>query len=258
MGQVEEREGEQIRMEEMMDWRTGRLGREDGVDNITLIKEIREKMGINKHDSVEIYTAESKVEKGRVNGVAIVVKEDETETWREEGYSINNKAIIFTTEVIVIERVLEIAIMKYEQKDVIIFTDSMSAIAAILNEKDEYEENTRIGSIRGKLMEREKRSCNNRQINSGTGSEGKLRLAWIPAHVGISGNEKADAVAKESTRGIPDNVIKIPAKDIQTGMENQAWRKSARDMKEEGRYKGVKYFSLDNNKLVKKPHGFKS
>lgn len=253
--QEEDMEGEWIRMEEMVEWRTGKLRRET---NVTLIKEIRGKMGIEERSSVEIYTDGSKMENRGANCIGIVVKEDEMEIWREEGYSINNMATIFTTEVIAIEKAIEMATVEYTHKDAMILTDSMSAIKAILNEGNECGGSTRIGNIRRKLTERERRCRNDRRQNSGVGAEGKLRLAWIPAHEGITGNERADGVAKENTKGTPDKGIKIPVKDMQRDMEAQAWRKSSRDMKEEGRYKGVKYFSSDNNNLGKKPHGFEN
>lgn len=160
---------------------------------------------------------------------------------------------IYTTEAIGVEKAIEIANKEMEEKDVTIFTDPLSVLQGIrgIEKKDkgnpdEYDE--RIWRIRKALVEKDKR-------NKGEGRKssdkriGSLQIAWIPAHNGIEGNERADASAKQLTGGEPEREIKIPWRDIKVELKERAWKRSREDMERIGEEKRVKYFTRRENNI---------
>jgi ribonuclease HI len=65
-----------------------------------------------------------------------------------------------------------------------------------------------------------------------------IRFAWIPGHVGITGNEKADAAAKDALRSPDTEVPLLPAEDLGNAMRNilrQNWK--------------TQWLEIENNKL---------
>ena len=42
----------------------------------------------------------------------------------------------------------------------------------------------------------------------------QIKFYWIPAHIGIIGNETADKLAKEASRKFSDHTCKIPFTDL--------------------------------------------
>lgn len=85
-----------------------------------------------------------------------------------------------------------------------------------------------------------------RERNNGRNNMG---IAWIPAHMGIEGNERADRKAKDKTEEQEQIQIKTPEEDLVREEEQEAWKKSRERNQEEGNWKGIKYFTsgLSNN-----------
>lgn len=86
-------------------------------------------------------------------------------------------------------------IISSKHKKAVIFTDSLSALKS-LNYKSQYE--PFIGDILNML--------------SHTPDDHTIRLCWVPSHVGIPGNERADQLAA-TAKEMRESKTNIPARD---------------------------------------------
>ncbi len=96
-------------------------------------------------------------------------------------FKLNPNLTVFTSELIAIEKALEFNRIQPRHKQTVILTDSMSAIQA-LNSGQSKTRPDKIHKIK--------------RLISFSIEEGKeINIEWVPSHVGIPGNEKADAAA---------------------------------------------------------------
>lgn len=88
------------------------------------IKIVIEEHGLKKNKTRLFYTDGSKKEGKKSTGVGIV------EEGKDQGYyiSINRRCIVYTTEIIGIAKALQICEEENEDGDIVIFSDSKSAI----------------------------------------------------------------------------------------------------------------------------------
>ena len=110
-------------------------------------------------------------------------------TQNSEIYQISKHASIFTAEALAILLTLE-RIGKNNIKKAVIFTDSRSTVQSLNNKVNSSSNETlfEIKSLLQKLIKKEGK---------------KIIISWIPSHIRISGNEKADFLAKKAiTDGI--------------------------------------------------------
>ena len=82
-----------------------------------------------------------------------------------------------------------------KQNKILILTDSLSGLQALQNKNTKN---------RPKLINQILKSANNL-----TDAGKQIVFIWIPAHVGIYGNENADQAAKQSLK-IPEVSLKLP------------------------------------------------
>ena len=122
--------------------------------------------------------------------------------------SLPHIASIFTAELHAISLALKIiqenAHMKYA-----IFIDSLSAIDALV--RGDYD-NHQVWRIMVRMSEMQERGIT-------------IALCWIPSHVGIDGNERADEAAKSAARQVPEFIC-VPYQDWHTMIrrkKNQIW-----------------------------------
>ena len=98
---------------------------------------------------------------------------------------------IFTAEVCAIDLTLNI-ISKDKHNKFIIFSDSLSGLTSLENKKLE-------NPLIVKLLSRLDSMSNHK----------KIILCWIPSHIGVRGNERADS-ADKSALDLSPKVISIP------------------------------------------------
>lgn len=110
---------------------------------------------------------------------------------------LSDQASIFTAELIAISSAIDYAINNDNFHKYLIITDSMSSVQALQNI---FSENPLIQKIH-ELLTISKR--NNKTI----------RFLWVPSHMGISGNEIVDQLAKEATK-CPEYQGKVTHRDL--------------------------------------------
>ncbi|GFW74643.1 RNase H domain-containing protein [Trichonephila clavipes] len=126
------------------------------------------------------------------------------------GYRLDNCCSIFTAEAIALYRALQLIDPKTPHK-YCIYTDSMSVLEAIENYNDRCHPVV----------------CDIIDITSRLHGKGcDIQFCWIPSHVGITGNEQVDIVARSAATELP---ITVPLYDmkrvIQRRIDN-AWQES--------------------------------
>jgi len=126
----------------------------------------------------EIYTDGSK--NNDQYGSAVVTRNNKYK------FKCHNYCSVFTTELFAIKKALELR----ETTKTIIYTDSLSAVHAIMNNKNK---NPLVQQIQNDLNSNNKTTI----------------LCWIPSHVGIVGNELADKCAKEAINGNFHQILKL-------------------------------------------------
>ena len=139
-------------------------------------------------DFSQLYTDGSKMGN---EVAAAVVHGNVTKTTR-----LPNKASIFRAELYAISLALSL-IRRTKEKNFIIFSDSMSSLEAISGFKLEIDIVQNIIKDYTHLA------------NSGK----TIILCWIPSHVNIRGNERADTAAK-SALSLPITNMKLPAREL--------------------------------------------
>jgi ribonuclease HI len=146
------------------------------------------------HEEIEIYTDGSKREDG-VGSAAV---------WEDcyESESLLKQASIMTAELYAIKIALE-KIASMEGSNFVIFSDSRSALQAINIYHPLHPVVIKI-----------------RQLNTGCVRKGKhTTFCWVPAHVGIRGNEEADKRANEAA-GRPEKIVELPHTDFNQSMKD--------------------------------------
>ena len=140
-------------------------------------------------------------------------------------YSLPNNATVFTAELAAIFSAVKI-VKNLPQQNFVIFSDSRSAIEAL---KNYMPRNPLVQQIKISLHKLYEAGVN-------------IEICWIPAHIGVKGNEDADKAAKAATTMTRSN-IKIPVSDflpsLKTNIFNR-WQSLWNDESENNKLKQIK------------------
>ena len=149
-----------------------------------------------------IWSDGSKLDTGGV-GAGITWKRDNI--WRQKGYPLGSTKEVFDAELYGIRNALDIAIKggqllkrslqlaRYPYNRVIVLSDSQAALQRAQNDQLGPGQTLAIEIIAKAQLLRDE------------GAE--VTLQWVPSHIGIEGNERADKIAKEAaSKPIPPGV----------------------------------------------------
>ncbi len=139
-------------------------------------------------DFNEIYTDGSK--KGKKVGCAVIKKGNRPARCR-----LADNSTVYSAEMLAIKIALQYVFLS-RHKNHVIFTDSEAAVKAFQNSNFDHPFLAQAFNILYKYRNANK----------------TIVLCWIPGHVGIKGNEKADKEAKEALKLTA--LLKIPFTDI--------------------------------------------
>lgn len=191
---------------------------------------------IEQENAISIYTDGSKMSDAISVGTACISNSVNIVSQK----SINNLASIYTAECIALNEACDIALQNTD-KNVIILTDSLSALQKLKNLNFDIKSNSYIYEIKNKAIEFSKLSTNN----------SKIKLIWIPSHIGISGNEQADKIAKIATNNPSNPNTRIPFTDLRQKFKLDSKKETEKTIRELSVTKGTEYFTYyykDNTK----------
>jgi len=137
---------------------------------------------INQYSkNIQIYTDASVKETGRA-GAAFCIPEEQVEV----EIRISDKTSIITGELIAIYTALQfLQTTDITKKEIVILTDSLTAIRLIADTK--YSQN----NIETEILQLMETLENQQKLD--------ISIIWVPGHAGITGNERADRVAKTAS-----------------------------------------------------------
>ena len=160
----------------------------------------------NPDNWTHIYTDGSANEAVKDGGAGAYIRYTDGEVTKLT-FSGGRRCTNYKAELIAIKEAISHILERRKQcHKVVIFSDSLSALQAL--ESDYTEDTADILILIHRLRE-----------------NATLVLQWVPAHVGLQGNEIADKLAKEGSRLIqPDNPLTYyEAKSIQRSLHREEW-----------------------------------
>jgi ribonuclease HI len=179
---------------------------------------------INTIQADHTYYTDGSIMNGQV-GYGVYCKE----TNIEKHYKIDKNVAIYAAELTAIETAAEL-ISRTTISKVLILTDSLTACHILKKTQQGDKTNKQAKRI----------------INTTKKTNKNIIIKWIPAHVGIDGNERADELAKSGTTSGELSNYKLQLRDAYTILERenqQRWREAFTTKSEE---KGKDYFSIVN------------
>lgn len=194
-----------------------------------ITQEIIEKYEMENKPTI-IFTDGSRSEDKISTGSAYYIPEEEM------GYmvSLEKSCSNYTAEAVAIVKSMQLMINQKSKKDIIIYSDALSVLQAIMNNKISVYVNRYILEIRRKYFELKKEKDR----------EGKkIVICWVPAHIGVEGNEIADQLAKEATSEEHSEELEVPYEDLKSTYKKEMYEKTVTKIIQQGRMKGREYFS---------------
>ncbi|XP_034192471.2 uncharacterized protein LOC117609853 [Osmia lignaria lignaria] len=207
--------------------------------------------GMNADEVVEVYTDGSKKRGMDAVGSRMVVRGTNSE-WEDFGWFLNKATSVFSAEAYAILQALRYVNDKPKNRKFLIITDSASVLEKVAHVGKNQGDCPWCFEIVRKL--RKNALWNDREdVNAMN-----VAFAWVPSHVGIEGNERADLQARLATRGEEELGVGVSIRDIRLYLSEGAWERFINRMTTIGMSKGAKYFSNPKNNVGnKKPWFFK-
>ncbi|XP_070529361.1 uncharacterized protein [Cardiocondyla obscurior] len=204
-----------------------------------IIEEIKRNYNLEE-DCIMIYTDGSRKENKISTGSAFYVESIDM----CYSLSLNKLCNNFSAEACAISEALKWCILKDIKEDIIIFTDSLSVLEALRNNKLGSNINEFIIHIRVRYLE---------LLRESSRSQKKIILAWIPAHKGIYGNEIADTQAKEATSEEHSQLFKVPFGDFKEIHKQESFMETNKEIKQQFTIKGKFYYDNFYDENIKYP-----
>lgn len=180
---------------------------------------------INSQNAIKIYTDGSKSKYANSVGCSCVCDELNVTVNR----SFPRETSIFTAECIALNEAVDIAINN-SNNNFMIITDSLSALNSINSSKVSPKTNPYILSLKDIYHQfYNKSKC-------------KLEFIWIPSHIGVTGNDKADSSAKIASNSDAELEARIPPTDFRHNYKLSASAQTKEQNLNQGMKKGVEYF----------------
>lgn len=157
---------------------------------------VNKKIKQHQHDNI-IYTDGSVI--GKATGCALYTEE------YEQQFHLPDNTSIFSAEMFAIKKAVESS----KSRTNVVFSDSLSSLQAL---KQIYSNNPLVQQIHDIIFS----------------TQQSYTFIWIPSHIGINGNEKADLLAKESINQPTHNMYQYIAKDLKRTIKHETqekWRK---------------------------------
>ncbi|XP_050707122.1 uncharacterized protein LOC126992427 [Eriocheir sinensis] len=144
----------------------------------TLLAHARGTLARTSSDGASVYYTDGSVDRERGRTAAAFVSGEETHGWRTGDHCSTLQA-----ELVALLTALQHA-LRTDNKDINVYTDSMTALQTL--RRDRVRDNIRLVTMTLDTLARLRRD------------ERAVTFAWIPSHVGVPGNEAADAAAKQA------------------------------------------------------------
>ena len=184
-------------------------------------------------NATAIYTDGSKAVQGDYFGFAIVCPSRSLSL----KYRVPHFVSIFSAEALAILLTLEIIISK-DISNAIIFSDSLSSLQAIRTSSLLSSTSPFIIAAR-------------EYLSSTAAAELNIHLAWIPAHLGISGNESADLLTEEAIKNGSDFRIKFSPSEFYPIFRKMYSKNTDASLTRDSDLEGSIYFQLFYRPAVK-------
>ncbi|KAL7289073.1 hypothetical protein TKK_0017024 [Trichogramma kaykai] len=187
---------------------------------------------ISNNNLTDIYNDGSKVSGGPSVGSAFCC----LATGRECAASYDPLTSIFSAECHAINAALDYIHSEAVGRNYIILSGSLSALQSLQSANLGVKSNHALFEIKSKFIAWHK---NNRGFS--------MRLAWIPSHIGICGNERADALARAATEIDPGAYPQVAFSDLVALFKRTAAENTTAASLREAKVKGVRFFASFHN-----------